>query len=72
MGAVCPIVSPGGMGPLQRGLQSHRPPGRPTPRGGRGVSTRLRLALHSGLCSGPFGTIGHHGFQIRSHGCVSV
>lgn len=29
----CHVVSSGGTGPLERGLQSHRPPGRPTPQG---------------------------------------
>lgn len=59
-------------GPLERGPQSHRPPGRPTPQGGRGGRTRLRLARHGGLCSGPLGTVGHLGFQTPSPGCVSV
>lgn len=59
-------------GPLERGPQSHRPPGRPTPQGGRGGRTRLRLARHGGLCSGPLGTVSHLGFQTPSPGCVSV
>lgn len=59
-------------GPLERGPQSHRPPGRPTPQGGRGGRTRLRLARHGGLCSGPLGTVGYLGFQTPSPGCVSV
>lgn len=74
VGAVLPCRPPGRhTRALWREGRSHTgPPGRPTPRGGRGGRTQLRLARHGGLCSGPLGTVGHLGFQTPSPGCVSV